>query len=348
MNKIVFWSIFIVTVLTFLLLISNILAPFFIAFILAYILQPLIESSCAALKIPRITAAYGTFILCLGVMALGVLTLLPVVYRQVALLVVKMPAYQHYLQTELAPIIISKMQAIDPDLNGKITQLIHGMINGTFTVIALLLNNLWNYAMLTVNITVIILLVPLILFYFLRDWPKIIGLIDSLLPLQGKSKIKEILAAINQLLSAYVRGQLNVCLLMSTYYGVGLSMIGIDLSLLLGVASGCLIIIPFIGLTISGLLSLIIGYITFGMTTKLSYIGTLYLVGYVVENYFITPRIIGNNIGLHPLWIMFSVFASGSLFGFIGIFFAIPIASIVKILLTFAVDFYQTSRIYRT
>jgi putative permease len=347
LDKIIFWSFFIGICVIFLVLISDILAPFFIAFTIAYILQPLIDNNSIRYKLPRNIIAYGVFVIFLSIFILGVVIVLPLMYQQISLLVSKVPVYKNYLQTELAPIFIAKIQSIDPTLADKLKDSIQNIINSTFSVIALLLNNIWSYTMATINIVMIILLVPLILFYFLKDWPKMVAMIENLLPLKGKNKVREVLSSINGLLSAYIRGQLNVCLLLSSYYGIGLSIIGVDLGLLLGMLSGFLIIIPFIGLLIAFLLSIIIGCFTFGITIKLSYIVILYIVGYILESSIITPKIIGDKIGLHPLWIMFSVFASGSLFGFIGIFFAIPIAGIIKVLLKFAIQLYKSSRIYK-
>ena len=347
MDKIIFWSILTGICIIFLVLISNILAPFFIAFILAYILQPLIDNSRLRSKFPRNVLAYTVFAIFLSIFILGIVIVLPLMYQQISSLITKVPVYKNYLQTELVPVFIAKMQSVDPLLGDKIKDSIQNIINSTFTVIALLLNNIWGYTMATINIGMIILLVPIILFYFLKDWPQMVGLIENLLPLKGKHKIREVLSSINELLSAYIRGQLNVCLLLSSYYGIGLSIIGVDLGLLLGMLSGFLIIIPFIGLLIAFMLSIIIGCFTFGISIKLTYIVILYIVGYIIENTIVTPKIIGDKIGLHPLWIMFSVFASGSLCGFIGIFFAIPIAGIIKVLLTFAIDFYKSSKIYK-
>ena len=171
--------------------------------------------------------------------------------------------------------------------------------------------------------------------------------IESMLPMRGKSKVREIFTSINQLLSAYIRGQLNICMMLAFYYVLGLNFIGLDLALLLGILSGFLIIIPFIGALISVLLVTISCYFTFGAGTELVYVIILYAVGHTVEGYILAPKIIGNRIGLHPVWILFSVFAAGSVFGFIGIAFAIPIAGIVKVLLSHAIDYYKSSNMYK-
>ncbi len=211
-----------------------------------------------------------------------------------------------------------------------------------------LANNIWHVTKITINLFMLILLIPLILFYFLRDWLTMAKNIELLLPLKGKKKIQEILSAINCSLSAYIRGQLNVCLLLSVYYGISLSILGVDLGVLLGILSSFSIIIPFVGVFISFSLTMIVSYFTFGMVNKLFYIIIIYLIGLIVEGYILSPKIIGDKIGLHPLWIIFAVLALGNLFGFIGIFFAVPIASIIKVLFLAAIDFYKSSKFYKT
>ena len=347
MSRVIFWSGIAGVALILLTLLSRPLAPSFIAFIFAYMLSPLISEVCRKYHLPRNLVAAIIFVLFLSVFSVALLVLMPAIYHQVSILIAKIPAYKDYIQTELVPQVTAKVQSIDPRIAEKVKDSIQSIINGTFSIISSVFNNVWGYTMATINIFVVILLVPIILFYLLKDWPKITRNLNNLLPYQERNKIREILSSINDLLSAYIRGQFNVCLILSAYYGIGLSILGVDLGLLLGILSGFLIIIPFIGIFIAFSLAMIVGYVTFGYTAKLGFVMVLYVVGYLVENYFLTPKIIGDRIGLHPLWIMFAALAIGSLFGFIGIFFAIPIAGIIKVLLGYGIQYYKSSRIYK-
>jgi putative permease len=346
LNKIIFWSIFVFVITGFLVLIGNVLAPFVISCIIAYILQPLISTICSKYNISRTIIAFVVFIIFISIFLFLLIGLLPSIYQQIASLINKIPTYKNYIQTEIVPMIVTKVTLIDPTIGAKIKDSLQSLISSIFSIITLLTNNIWFYTVATINKVAMILLIPIILFYFLRDWPKMIDNLESLLPLQEKSKVREILFSINKLLSAYIRGQLNICLLLACFYGLGLSIIGTELSLLIGILSGILIIIPFIGTLISFSLAIIIGYFSFGWQIELSYIILLYVIGNIIESYILTPKIIGDKIGLHPLWIMFSVFASGALFGFIGIFFAIPIAGIIKVLLNVGIEQYKSSKIY--
>lgn len=348
MNKTIFWTVSAALCITLLILISNNLAPFFIAFIFAYILTPLINNIAAKYKLPRTLIAYGVFILFFGSFILALAILTPLLYQQIFTLILKIPLYKQYLQTELVPLLAEKFHSIDPTIASKIETSMQSFINGAFSLIAGLFGSIWGYTIATINIFTIILFVPIILIYLLKDWPKILKTMKELLPIKDKSNICEVVFSINNLLSAYIRGQLNICLLLSIFYSVGLSIIGLDFAALIGILSGFLIIIPLIGTLISFLLALIIGYFSFHFTPPLAYIALLYIGSGLIEGYILTPKIIGDRIGLHPLWIMFAVFACGSLFGFVGIFFAIPIAGIIKVLVAYGIEFYKSSKIYKS
>lgn len=347
MNRLIFWSGIGGATLVLFMLLSKPLVPFFIAFIFAYMLSPLISNICKKYGLRRDLVAAVVFIVFISIFAIAILVLMPAIYTQVSILIAKIPAYKYYIQTELVPQVTAKVQSIDPRIAEKVKDSIQSIINGTFSIISSVFNNVWDYTMATINIFVVILLVPIILLYLLKDWTQITKSLNNLLPHRERSKIREILASINDLLSAYVRGQFNVCLILSAYYGIGLSIIGVDFGLLLGILSGFLIIVPFIGTFIAFTLAMIVGYFSFGYSAKLGFIIALYVIGYLMENYFLTPKIIGDRIGLHPLWIMFAVLSIGSLFGFIGIFFAIPIAGIIKVLLGYGIQYYKSSKIYR-
>ncbi|HJD61723.1 MAG TPA: AI-2E family transporter [Rickettsia endosymbiont of Columbicola hoogstraali] len=348
MNKTaILWLLFIGIFISGFILISEAIRPFFIAFIISYLLQPAIEFVASKFKLSNKISSIVVCLIFLSIFFTALTLLVPVIYGQISTFVNNIPKYKDYFQAEILPPIMTKIYAVEPNIADKIRDSLSNFINSIFTILGSLANNFWHYTLITINIFVLFLLIPIILFYFLRDWTRIIENMKSLLPLKSRHKILGILSSINSLLAAYIRGQLNICLMLSIYYSISFSIIGIDLALLLGILTGFLVIIPFIGTFISFLLTLTVGYLTFGATTKLFYIIVVYLIGNICESYILTPKIIGDKIGLHPLWIIFSIFACGSLFGFVGIFFAIPIAGVTKILLFNIIKFYKSSRFYR-
>jgi len=346
MNKILAWAIIFLTIGSIIYIVSNTLTPFLISFIFAYLLQPAIDTNCRKFLLPRGLVTFGVFSLFLSGFVTIIVLIAPIIYYQISAFINKIPMYKTNFDSAIAA-WSTKFHAIDPDLANKITDSAQNVVNGTLTLFSSFANHIWQYTVATISFFTVVALIPIILYYFLRDWPQIVGSIESLLPMRSKSKVREIFNSINELLSAYIRGQLNICMLLTIYYVTGLSIIGLDLALLLGIFSGFLIIIPFIGVLLSFLIVTISCYFSFGAGTELFYVIILFAIGYTVEGYILTPKIIGDRIGLHPVWIIFSVFATANLFGFAGVLFAIPIAGIVKVCLSNIIDYYKSSNMYK-
>ena len=346
MNRLAFWSIVLAVACSFIYLVSDTLVPFLVAFIFAYLLQPAIDTNCHKLKLPRGIVTLGVFTMFLSGFVAIIVLIVPIIYQQIAVFVSKIPQYKSNFQSGITA-WSERLNDVNPELSNKVTESAQNFLDSAFSIFASFANHIWQYTLATINFFTIVALVPIILYYFLRDWPQIVSSIESILPMRGKSKVREIFISINELLSVYIRGQLNICLLLAFYYILGLNLIGLDLALLLGILSGFLIIIPFIGAMISFLMVVISCYFTFGAGIELVYVIILYVVGHSVEGYILAPKIIGDRIVLHPVWIIFAVFAAGSVFGFIGIVFAIPIAGIVKVLLSHVIDYYKSSKMYK-
>ena len=345
LNKPIFWASFVLSFLLAFYYLSHTLVPFIIALIFAYILEPMIKKNATRFNLSRNIITFFIFSLFLGIFVLFLILLIPLIYKQVTTFIIKIPAYKiHFIQGMHS--IIDHIDGLDPDITSKLIESIHNFVNSTFSIIITIVNNLWEYTLATMNLLAIIVLVPILLYYFLRDWSKMVRSIESLVPINDKSKMKQIFNDINQLLSAYIRGQLYICFLLSNFYIIGFTLIGLELAVLLGIISGFLIILPFVGALISFIIVLISAYFTHGISIELVYIISIFFIGHAIEGYILSPKIIGDKIGLHPLWIIFAVFVCGTLFGFIGMLFAIPIAGIVKILLLNTIEYYKSSNIY--
>lgn len=344
-NSNIFWISIALIFAGFTYLVSNILTPFLIAFIFAYILQPVITRYTRKYDKSRMYITKVVFAIFLGSFILISLILAPMIFKQTAVFIKKLPEYKTYILDNVTAFLDS-IDQYDPSAVTRFKETIENGINSIFSVLAGFANHIWEYTLATINVVTIIALVPLILYYFLRDWQSMINSVNEVMPLNKKSKIHEIVDEINVLISAYIRGQLNICLILTVYYTIGLALIGLDLALLLGVLSGFLIIIPFIGAIGSFIFAALGCYLSFGFGIEFIYLILLYVIGHSIEGYILAPKIIGNKIGLHPLWVLFAVFAAGTVLGFWGIFFAIPIAGIVKVLLLHFIDYYKHSKYY--
>lgn len=346
MNRIAFWGIALVVIMSVVYLISDTLAPFLISFVFAYLLQPIIETNCKRSGLPRSIITFLVFVVFSGIVVMLVVLVFPVIYQQITVFLAKIPQYKSDFE-EIVLTWSSSLDKIDPEIAGKVSDFMQNFVDSVFSVFASFVNHIWQYTLATINFVAITALVPIILYYFLRDWPQMTKGVESILPVHGKSKMRQIVTSINELLSAYIRGQLNICLVLTIYYVMGLHIIGLDLALLLGILSGFIIIIPFVGILISFLLAMISCYFNFGTGNELLYVFLLYGLGHILEAYILSPKIIGDRIGLHPVWVIFAVFAAGSLFGFLGVLFAIPIAGIVKVFIGYIIDCYKASDIYK-
>ena len=234
MSRLAFWSIVLVILCSFVYIVSDTLVPFLIAFVFAYLLQPVIHTNCYKLKLPRGIVTLGVFTMFLSGFAAIIVLIVPIIYQQIAVFVSKIPQYKSNFESGIAT-WSEKLKEVNSELANKVTESAHSFLDSAFSIFASFANHIWQYTLATINFFTIVALVPIILYYFLRDWPQIVSSIESILPMRGKSKVREIFISINELLSAYIRGQLNICLMLAFYYVLGLNLIGLDLALLLGI-----------------------------------------------------------------------------------------------------------------
>lgn len=315
--------------------------PFFIAGLIAYILSPLVNYIAAKLNINRIFII--TFVVLLILLSIVGLCMIfvPLVSKQISLLISRIPGYKEYIQHDILPDLIKKMDNLSPDFVDKFNHAIDNLLGNAAQSVTNMVNYLFDYTSSLASLFTLLFFMPILLFYFLRDWPKK-AITINIFGKNVDNRIKKFFSDIDILLSAYMRGQLKVCIIMAIYYSIALSIVGVDLALLIGVISGFVIILPFIGFLFAMIIALIFGYFEFGFTAHLFYILMIYLTGSVLEGSIFTPKIVGDKIGIHPLWIIFAVLACGQLLGIMGMLFAIPIAGVTKIVLELILDLYKT------
>jgi putative permease len=325
---------------------SHTIIPFLIAFITAYLLQPLSHWLERRLKLSKTYIAMLIISLFLLFIIIGVIVVVPFLYEQISLFIKKIPAYQENITSNIVPNLAGKLDEINPTAAEKVRTYFQGtterLLGETFNI----LNNLWHYTLTTLGFIANIILVPFVLYYFIRDWSSLTDALEDIVPIAYKARYKFLINEIDTLLAAYIRGQLNTCMILALYYSTILTIFRVDFALLLGFVSGFLIIIPFIGFAISLALSLLVAYIGEHSLAVSLYILIAYITGHALEGYILIPRLVGRSIGLHPVWVVFAILALGNLYGIIGIIAAIPVAGIIKILLKFAFGYYKNSELY--
>ena len=209
------------------------------------------------------------------------------------------------------------------------------------------LKSLWSGGQALLGVFSLLVVTPVVTFYILLDWGRMIGAIDGLAPPTHREDIRAIARDMNRAIAGFLRGQSLVCLFLGLWYGIGLSLIGLKFGFLLGVCAGFLSFIPYVGsltaLVLSAVMSLVQGWPNMGLfAMAMGVIG----VGQFLEGNVLTPRLVGASVGLHPVWLMFALFAFGSLFGFTGLILAVPLAAVLGVLIRFAIVRYRQSPVY--
>lgn len=325
--------------------ISNILLPFIAGAFVAYALNPAVNK----LQDWKISRTIATPFLILGFfIVIGSLLFfaIPFLKSELVNLAKLIPGYAQKTFDSMAPHIETLSQYIDVKdisvLQGTATDHIGSMLSWGLNLLAKILTN----SLAIANLISLIILTPLISYYMLRDWPQIIDKIASILPRDQLPVIVEQARKINQTLAAYIRGQTTVCLILILIYTTGLTLVGLHFAFIIGVVTGILSFIPYFGALIGVTVGMGIALSQFSDWTSIGMVAGVFLTGQIIEGYFLTPKLIGASIGLHPIWLIFSLLAGGSLFGFMGIVLALPIAAVVSVIARFFISLYMQSHLY--
>ena len=337
---------FIFVMWLFLRLFSSILMPFVTAAGVAYFLDPAV-SRLARLGVRR---SIGAFLMLIGgllVIGLFVLLLYPVVASQASALLGNLPAYIKTAQAVFAHLIADLQHRLGPGaMSQKLRDIAGAQAGAIVSFAGATASSIIGNGFAVVNILALSIITPIVAFYFLRDWPGIVRHVDTWLPRPYEGVIREQAIEVNLILAAWIRGQAICCLVLAVIYAVGLTIVGLDLGLTVGMAAGLLSFIPYVG-TVAGavtatLLSLSQGHGWHGVIAVLIVFG----FGQALNDYVIQPRFLGNRVGLPAVWVIFALFAGGAAFGFIGIMLAVPVTATLGVLVRFWLRRYLHSPLY--
>jgi predicted PurR-regulated permease PerM len=332
--------------LLFLCLVHDILFPFVVSFIIAYFLHPTVNR-IHRYGISRTIATFGIMSIFFIILGSILVFLLPALYGELITLATKIPEYITLAKTEFFPKLDKFLDRFSPNLMHKLMDNLGNLSSYLITFLINVSKNIITSGATLVNILSLIFITPVITFYVLRDWNKIMTHIPKLCPPAYTDTIHEQISLIDRTLSGYLRGQIHVCFILSIYYVIGLALIGLDFSLFIGIMSGMLAFIPYVGILVGLATGLVIAFLQYGDLLHLLLVLTVFATGQALEGAVFTPRLVGNQVGLHPVWIIFGLFAGGSLFGFTGILLAIPITAVIGILVRFGISKYLASSLFR-
>ncbi|WP_022702985.1 AI-2E family transporter [Pseudorhodobacter ferrugineus] len=341
-QQLTYWGIAAAVFLVALWALGQVLAPFLVGGAIAYFLDP-IADRLERLGLSRVLA---TTIISLSVLLIGVLLVLAVI-----------PSLASQLGglIEATPTIFRKLQTFlterFPDLldeNSVIRRSILSIGDNLRAWGTEAAKTLFTSALGVLNALLFLVVVPVVAFYLLLDWDNMIARIDALLPRDHAPVVRDLAGRIDKVLAAFVRGQLSVCIALGVFYSVALMLAGLDFGLLVGAIAGAITFIPYVGALVGGALAIGLALFQFwGDWASIGIIAGIFAFGQFLEGNVITPRLVGNSVGLHPVWLLFALSAFGSAFGFVGMLVAVPVAASIGVLTRWAIEKYQESLLYQ-
>jgi len=337
-DKFLFLIFFLVVLALLIYEIRLFVTPFILSIAISYLLNPAVNFSIKKFKCPRVVAVSTIVGIFLMLFIVFCAIIIPLLYNQAIVLVDSMPGYLEYFSSNFYPNIVAFFARLNIEIEHDFFDLIR---NNEFFIegggVGKVIANVVNSTTFFINILSIIFIMPVLIFYLLKDWHLILDKIDSIIPEKYSHQVKNIFSSIDKSLSGFIRGQMNVCLILAIYYGVLLGFLGLNHGIFIGVLTGILAFVPYVGYGIGIVTALIIAIFQWGLSLyDVGLVLIVYLIGQVIESNFLVPNLIGKKVNLHPLWMIFGIFFFGSIFGILGILFSVPLTAISSVLIRHA------------
>ena len=340
------WLIFAAVAVLLLYLLGPILTPFVAAGILAYIYNPLVQR-LAARKVPRTLAVVlgmGGLLLLSGLL---LLIMLPLLEKEIGLFVARVPDWIEAARTRLLP-QLQQWFGVSLEWDSQaLKNLLLSHWQSAGGVAGKLLPWLGSSGGALVGVLVNLLLIPVAMFYLLRDWDALAARLDELVPRHWHGKVAEIAGEVDEVLAEFLRGQISVMLLMSVFYVVVLWLVGLEFALPIGILAGMLVFVPYLGMILGLSLATLAAVMQFPSFSGVLLVWAAFGAGQLLEGMLVTPWLVGDRIGLHPLAVIFALLAFGQLFGFFGLLLALPLSAILLVALRHGKAWYLASDMYR-
>ncbi|MFN8720686.1 MAG: AI-2E family transporter [Rhodospirillales bacterium] len=341
-----FWLLALAATLASLWLLSGMLLPFVLGIAIAYLLDPIVDR-CARLGLPRWA---GTLLALCG-FAVGiagtVVLLVPLSKVQLLRLADRLPMLVERVRDEMVPALLGLVDRLRPEDVERLRSAATEYAGVVVLWIGSFLTGLLSRGFAILDVVSVLVITPVVAFYLLRDWDLIVSTVDGWLPRRNADLIRAEVREVDRTLAGFVRGQSAVCVILGAYYAVVLTLVGLDFGLSIGVVVGVLSIIPYFGSAVGLLASVSLAIAQYDSWTMVGVVAGLFLFGQFIEGNFVTPRLVGGSVGLHPVWVMFALLAGGYLFGFLGVLVAVPVAAVVGVGTRFALRQYLGSAYFR-
>lgn len=344
-----FWVAVAAGFLLFVWLLNDILLPFVVGVVVAYFLDPIVRR-LQRLGLSRTWATTAVTVLAV-LIAAGVATaILPPLFSQLQSLILNMPDYTVKLAARVLPLIDPLRERLDlpklslQELQAEVAQRAGQLLAFLGTIVG----QVAQRGIALVNLLALLFLTPVVTFYLLRDWEKVVAALDGALPLDHADTIRKLAHESNQAIAGYVRGQALVCIILGSIYAIGLSLVGLQFGLVIGLIAGAISFIPFVGTFVGAVMALGMALVQFPPDWMgVIKVAAVFLVGQMLEGNVLSPKLVGDRVGLHPVWIMFALLAGGSLFGFVGVLLAVPTSAVIGVVVRHLLGRYRDSGYYR-
>ena len=343
-RQMTFWVVTLVVGILVLYMLREILLPFVAGMVLAYLLDPL-ATRLERMGINRLAATLVIIGAVVLIFVALVLIFVPIISGQLGAFVDKVPGY------------VARIQSVAMDQNREWLRKIVGegvadaqigdLVKQGLVWLTTFLKSLWAGGQALLSIFSLVVVTPVVAFYLLYDWNRMVAAVDNWIPLQHRYTVRGLAREMNEAIAGFVRGQSAVCLILGSYYAVALTVVGLSFGLLIGLASGVITFIPYVGSMTGLVLAVGVAIAQFWPAyTPILAVLAIFFVGQFLEGYVLAPKLVGESVGLHPVWLMFALFAFGYLLGFVGLLIAVPLAAIVGVLVRFALRRYLESPFY--
>lgn len=340
-----FWLILLVVTLVCVYLLRSVLLPFVAGMAVAYLFDPV----CDKLQTWKVSRTWATALVTFGFVLTCVLVLLlviPAVISQLATFIERAPDYLAAIQREATALIETLRDRLDPGTQQKVKSVLSNSANEIFGWATGVIGGIVSGGVAFFSFVSLLVITPVVAFYLLRDWDNLVDKVDDWLPRRHRDTVRRLAQEVDVTLAGFLRGQGTVCLTLAVFYAVGLTAAGLDFGLVVGLIAGFLSFIPYVGSMVGLLLSVGLALAQFDSWVSVAIVAAVFFVGQALEGNFLTPKLVGDRVGLHPVWVMFALLAGGALFGFVGVLLAVPVAAVVGVGVRFALQQYRRSAYY--
>ncbi len=341
-----FWLGALVAVVLFLFVFRSILLPFIAGMALAYMLDP-VADKLESWGTSRLFATVMILLVFVFLFSLALILLVPVLSHQLSGLISRMPSYITQLQSLIANTESEWLRNLIGEGSANIRENLDEVLQQGAGWLTTLLGSIWNSGKALIDILSLFVITPIVAFYLLLDWDRMIERVDSWLPRDHKGDLEAIFGDINKAIAGFVRGQGSLCFILGSFYALSLTLVGLNFGLLIGMFAGLISFIPFVGSLIGLVLAVGVALVQFWPDFWwILLIIVIFAVGQFFEGNILQPKLVGESVGLHPVWLMFSLSAFGVLMGFTGLLIAVPVAAAIGVLVRFTLAKYLQSDFY--